>query len=57
MEAIGRLSRFSNSMFYTLDIAKMGDKWRVVEINDGQMSGLSCIDSESFYSKLSSLVK
>ena len=56
MEAIGCLSKFSNSMFYTLDVAKMGEEWRVVEINDGQMSGLSCIDPESFYSKLSNLV-
>ena len=39
--------------FYVIDVAetKRGD-WIVVELNDGQMSGLSCIDYDLFYSNL-----
>lgn len=42
--------------FFTLDIAQTeyGD-WILIEINDGQMAGLSCIDPDSFYSKLRKL--
>jgi hypothetical protein len=40
-------------VFYVLDIAKTAKgKWKLVEINDAQMSGLSCIDPASFYAKL-----
>ncbi len=39
--------------FYVLDIAKdITGKWWVVEINDGQMSGLSTIPPERFYYNL-----
>lgn len=37
-------------LFYVIDIAetKQGD-WIVIELNDGQMSGLSAIDPQQFY--------
>jgi ATP-grasp domain, R2K clade family 3 len=39
-----------SAAFYTIDVAlkETGD-WMVVEINDGQMSGLSCNDPGNFY--------
>lgn len=40
--------------FFVLDIAeKENGEWTLIEINDGQMSGLSEIDVEHFYSNLS----
>ncbi len=39
--------------FYAIDIAKnINGQWRLVEINDGQMSGLSTIDPYNFYTNL-----
>lgn len=39
--------------FYVIDIAKKEDgEWMVIELNDGQMSGLSCIDEDVFYNNL-----
>lgn len=39
--------------FFVLDIAEtINNEWILVEINDGQMSGLSDIDPENFYLKL-----
>lgn len=39
--------------FYVFDVAQREDgEWRVVELNDGQMSGLSCIDPDRFYNNL-----
>jgi len=39
--------------FYVFDVAQREDgEWRVVELNDGQMSGLSCIDPDELYSNL-----
>lgn len=39
--------------FYAIDVAKKADGgWIVVEVNDGQMSGLSTIEPERFYSNL-----
>lgn len=39
--------------FYALDVAKTKDgNWIVIEINDGQQSGLSCIDPKVFYKNL-----
>jgi hypothetical protein len=39
--------------FYTVDVAEtsQGD-WTVVELNEGQMSGLSCVDAEELYASL-----
>ncbi len=40
-----------NASFYAIDVALRQDGvWRVVEINDGQMSGLSCTDPALLYS-------
>ena len=43
----------TNCNFYTIDVAKTqeGD-WIIIELNDGQMAGLSTIDPDSFYSRL-----
>jgi hypothetical protein len=39
--------------FYVVDIAKtQSGEWIVVELNDGQMSGLSCNDPDDLYSAL-----
>lgn len=42
-----------NIRFFVIDIAKTasGD-WIVIELNDGQMSGLSCISADKFYLKI-----
>ena len=40
--------------FYVIDVAQHFDgEWRVVELNDGQMSGLSCVDADELYRNLS----
>lgn len=42
-----------NCTFFVVDVAQKDDgSWIVVEINDGQMSGLSMIDPDAFYSNL-----
>lgn len=39
--------------FYTLDVAEdVKGNWWLVELNDGQMAGLSSIDTDEFYSNL-----
>lgn len=39
--------------FVVIDVARRDDgEWRLVELNDGQMSGLSCVDPEELYSNL-----
>ena len=39
--------------FYVVDIAKtQSGEWIVIELNDGQMSGLSCNDPKLLYSRL-----
>ena len=39
--------------FWVVDVAQSEDgKWMVVELNDGQMSGLSCIGAEDLYKNL-----
>lgn len=54
-QIVEKLAPYSN--FYSLDIAKRKDEiWRVVEINEGQMSGLSTVDSENFYTSLRKVV-
>jgi hypothetical protein len=43
----------NKARFYALDVAQTSlGEWIVVEINDGQQSGLSCIDPKVFYSSL-----
>lgn len=42
-----------NINFWVMDIAQHQDgRWRLVELNDGNMSGLSCIGPTLFYSNL-----
>lgn len=39
--------------FVVADVAEHQDgRWRLVELNDGQMSGLSCVDAELLYGRL-----
>ena len=43
--------------FYVVDVGqKINREWMVVELNDGQMSGLSCINPEELYSNLSKVL-
>jgi hypothetical protein len=42
-----------NVRFWVVDVARKVDgSWTVIELNDGQQSGLSCIDHELFYKNL-----
>jgi hypothetical protein len=44
--------------FYTLDIGQKDDgEWTVIEMNDGQMAGLSMNDPETVYRKLAAVLK
>jgi hypothetical protein len=43
--------------FYVIDVAqKVDGSWIVMEINDGQMSGLSMINPEEFYRRLAEVL-
>lgn len=43
--------------FWVVDVARKADGgWMVVELNDGQQSGLGCIDPERFYRRLRELL-
>ncbi len=43
--------------FYTVDIGELVDgSWTVIELNDGQMAGLSAIDPDEFYPALAKAV-
>lgn len=43
----------SKVMFYTLDVAQTAEgSWTVIELNDGQMSGLSMTDPKGLYRNL-----
>lgn len=47
-KAIGLIGGYAS--FYVLDVAQTCDgRWIVVEINDGQMSGLSCNTADALY--------
>lgn len=50
-KVVFRLSQYLT--FYCVDVAQTekGD-WIVIEVNDGTMAGLSCINPEEFYGKL-----
>lgn len=53
-QAAERISPYAT--FFSLDIAETeSGSWTVIEVNDGQMSGLSCIDPEAFYRCLGSI--
>lgn len=42
-----------NINFWVMDIAQKEDgTWRLVELNDGSMSGLSCVDAGELYSNI-----
>lgn len=44
--------------FYSLDVAQTEDgKWVVIELNEGQMSGLSSMDPKFFYSQIISSLR
>ena len=46
-------NKTSNVALFVLDLARdTFGRWWLVEINDGQMSGLSTIDSTRFYKNL-----
>lgn len=50
-EAASKLSKHTN--FFVVDIAKTAaGSWIVIEVNDGQMSGLSCCDEDLLYKNL-----
>jgi hypothetical protein len=52
---IDKLKSYVN--FFVLDLAETKDgKWIVIEMNDGQMSGLSMIDPISFYTNLKKIM-
>lgn len=51
-DKIAKIAAQENN-FFCLDIAeKQSGGWVLVEINAGEQAGLSCIDSETFYSNL-----
>lgn len=54
-DAASKLSKHTN--FFVVDIAKTAEgSWIVIEVNDGQMSGLSCCNEEELYSNLKSRI-
>jgi len=43
--------------YFTIDIGqKINGEWTVIEINDGQMAGLSCNDANTLYSALAGFI-
>lgn len=42
----------NHTNFYVLDIAEYNNEWKLIEINDGSMSGLSDSNPEELYSNL-----
>ena len=47
-----------NLGFYVIDIGeKENGDWTIIELNDGQMSGLSMIDPKEFYEKFNIILK
>jgi hypothetical protein len=46
-----------NARFYVIDVAQTEDgEWIVIELNDGQMSGLSMTDPDELYKKMAEMV-
>jgi hypothetical protein len=55
-EAISIIKHKSN--FYVIDVAEKQDgSWCIVELNEGQMSGLNGIDREKFYKKMKKVIE
>lgn len=55
-EVIKRVGK--NARFYVVDVALREDgKWIVIELNDGQMSGLSMTKPKELYAKLQNLLE
>lgn len=56
--ARNRSEGFDFPRFFVLDVAKLDSGgWAVVEMNDGQMSGLSEVDSKELYSNMEKILK
>lgn len=54
-EVIKRVNNQSN--FYTIDVAQaVSGEWIVIELNDGQMAGLSCNKAEVLYKNLANVI-
>lgn len=53
-DVIERVRKACSIRFYVVDVAQaeIGGHWIVIELNDGQQSGLPCLDPNSFYEKL-----
>jgi hypothetical protein len=48
----------TRARFVVVDVARTETgEWIVVELNDGQMSGLSCVDPDYLYSRISRILK
>lgn len=45
--------------FFVIDVGLLADRrtWKVIELNDGCMSGLSCIEPDDFYEALRDVLK
>ena len=51
--------------FWVVDVGRQavdvgrpeGGLWRVIELNDGQMSGLSCVDPDELYANMAAALK
>jgi hypothetical protein len=57
-EVIDALSPVLKYSFYVVDVARKEDGgWMVVEVNDGQMSGLSEVDPDELYINLRTVVQ
>ena len=47
-----------NIRFWVVDIGRHQDgRWRVIELNDGQMSGLSCVDPDELYKNMKAMLE
>lgn len=53
-EAARRVHEASGAVFFVIDVGQKQDgSWTVIEVNQGEMSGLSCCDPEELYRNLS----
>jgi len=51
-----RIADYAN--FFVLDMAETADgRWIVVEVNDGQMSGLSMCNPEELYANMADAIR
>jgi hypothetical protein len=58
MEFIESITNYMGSNFYTIDVARKNsdDKLIVIEIGDGQVSGLQGFDEEEFYKSIDKII-